>query len=491
MNAPTPPLVSCLMPTSGRPQFIAQSIRYFHQQDYPNKELIIVYNKETDLPANLEPALNVKLVLCKEESIGGKRNAGCAQAAGSIIAQWDDDDIYHPTRLSVQAGPLLQGKSEITGLYNFLFYEMRTRCCWVCSSGLFSKLFVENVGGGTLVFLKKVWKECAVYPSISLREDAEFLLAAIKKGARLSRIDGRDIFIYLRHANNTWKFNISPDGRQDGWQRADPPGWMVKYSSFYAGINLPEKTETAPQGKLPAVKPLPFVSCIMPTADRRNLVPCSIAYFLRQNYPHAELIIVDDGKEPVKDLIPTDPHIRYIRLERRMTIGAKRNHACMLAKGDIIVHWDDDDWYAPDWISWQVNVLTSSGADICGLKELFFFAPAIQRAWQYIYPGGYRDWVAGATMAYRRSFWLQHRFRDMQVGEDNHFVWHSPARVEAHSYKNGFVSLLHDKNTSSKHVQDARWKIYPLQLVIMILKDDWRTYKKLFPAGEQAPLPIQ
>jgi len=38
-------------------------------------------------------------------------------------------------------------------------------------------------------------------------------------------------------------------------------------------------------------------------------------------------------------------------------VGAKRNLACDLANGDIIVHWDDDDWMA-DWrLSYQVEQL--------------------------------------------------------------------------------------------------------------------------------------
>ena len=32
--------------------------------------------------------------------------------------------------------------------------------------------------------------------------------------------------------------------------------------------------------------------------------------------------------------------------------------------------------------------------------------------------------VAGNTLAYRKSFWLQ-RFKDLQVGEDSQFVWNN------------------------------------------------------------------
>ena len=95
----------------------------------------------------------------------------------------------------------------------------------------------------------------------------------------------------------------------------------------------------------------------MPTFDRRSFVPQSVRYFLRQDYPAKELVIVDDGPEPVSDLLPADPRIVYHRLEARTVLGAKRNLACELARGSVIVHWDDDDWASPERVSVQVAAL--------------------------------------------------------------------------------------------------------------------------------------
>lgn len=47
-----------------------------------------------------------------------------------------------------------------------------------------------------------------------------------------------------------------------------------------------------------------FISCLMPTYNRRAFVPQAVDYFLRQDYPSRELIVVDDGTDPVEDLIP-------------------------------------------------------------------------------------------------------------------------------------------------------------------------------------------
>ncbi|HWF90349.1 MAG TPA: glycosyltransferase, partial [Pyrinomonadaceae bacterium] len=100
--------------------------------------------------------------------------------------------------------------------------------------------------------------------------------------------------------------------------------------------------DTLPLQTAPAVVEAPLVSCIMPTYNRRLFVPQAIRCFLRQDYPNLELLVVDDGPNPVADCVPESDRIRYIRLDNRATVGAKRNLACEQARGEFIVHWDDD-----------------------------------------------------------------------------------------------------------------------------------------------------
>lgn len=222
-----------------------------------------------------------------------------------------------------------------------------------------------------------------------------------------------------------------------------------------------------------------IISCIMPTsAARKDFIPLAVAYFLRQDYANAELIVLDDGEESVESLIPGTERIRYVRPPGSFSsLGDKRNHACKLAKGEIILHWDDDDWYAPDWISRQVATLESQQADICGLNTLYFFNPALGQAWKYVYSYNKHPWVAGATLAYRKSVWEQQPFRSVDVGEDNQFVWYTKARTVAHEHTEGFVSILHGNNTSPKHTHDAQWNPFPVAEIARILGDDFDRYR--------------
>ena len=62
----------------------------------------------------------------------------------------------------------------------------------------------------------------------------------------------------------------------------------------------------------------------MPTHNRRMFVPKAIEYFLRQDYPNRELIILDDGDDRVDDLLTgAAPSLRYVALPERLRLGAK------------------------------------------------------------------------------------------------------------------------------------------------------------------------
>ena len=205
----------------------------------------------------------------------------------------------------------------------------------------------------------------------------------------------------------------------------------------------------------------PLASCLMPTANRRRFVPGAITRFLAQDYANAELIILDDGEDAVADLVPSHPKIRYLRGPRHRSLGEKRNQAAAAAQGEILLHWDDDDWYAPERIGLQVRALQNSGADVCGIDRAFFVDPGRRAAWEYVYPqgNGQAPWVCGATLCYRRDYWQTHRFTGLQVGEDTAFAAAvPPQRLHILPDNRFFAALIHQDNTSPKHVHDRRWQ---------------------------------
>ncbi|MBI5550687.1 MAG: glycosyltransferase family 2 protein [Desulfobacterales bacterium] len=219
----------------------------------------------------------------------------------------------------------------------------------------------------------------------------------------------------------------------------------------------------------------PLVSCIMPTYNRRRFVPQAIQYFLRQDYETRELIIIDDGTDPVSDLCAVDKRIRYVRLEEKWTVGAKRNRACELARGDIFVHWDDDDWMADGRLSYQVGELGQ--ADICGLNRVLFFDPVAGAAWEYIFPGTLKPWVHGATLCYTKSFWEANPFPNIDVGEDLRFIWNDPAaKIVPLANREFIIGLIHPGNASPKRTDDDCWFKLSLSRIKALIGKDWEFY---------------
>ena len=95
---------------------------------------------------------------------------------------------------------------------------------------------------------------------------------------------------------------------------------------------------------------LPFVSVCTPTFNRRPFIAAMLQCFAHQTYPRnrMEWIIIDDGTDPIEDLVSSHPCVRYFRIEEKISLGKKRNMMHDQSRGDIIVYMDDDDYYPPE-----------------------------------------------------------------------------------------------------------------------------------------------
>ena len=115
------------------------------------------------------------------------------------------------------------------------------------------------------------------------------------------------------------------------------------------------------------------VSVVTPTFGRAMYLKEARACFQEQTYEDREWVVLDDSPEPDSDLSrETDKRIRYLHSSRRMSLGEKRNELMKASTGDIIVHFDDDDYYAPSYLDDVMNRIRSK--DVLLLNG-FFVAP--------------------------------------------------------------------------------------------------------------------
>lgn len=251
------PLVSCLMPTGGRERFARQAMRYFQRQTYPNRELVIVDDGDraedghasgdqaTDgLPrwadvarGDGESAPMQYLRVPAGTSIGAKRNAAVKAARGDLLLCWDDDDWHGPERIERQIEPMVAGRAGVTALGRSLFYHVESDQFWTCSAEIHVRMFYQNVIGGTLAFRRSDWRDSGGFPASSMAEDASFLRRLLARNVVLERVSGENLFVYVRHGANSWRFATGEHLGQSGWSKASAPAALTPSDhAFYNGM---------------------------------------------------------------------------------------------------------------------------------------------------------------------------------------------------------------------------------------------------------------
>ena len=117
-----------------------------------------------------------------------------------------------------------------------------------------------------------------------------------------------------------------------------------------------------------------LVSVITPTRGREDFLKQALTCFRGQDYPNIEWLILDDSpraSEFFSDLSAGD--ISYRHVDKRLSIGEKRNILIEQANGGIIVQFDDDDYYAPNYVSTMVSALAERDADLINLRGWFLY----------------------------------------------------------------------------------------------------------------------
>ena len=119
-----------------------------------------------------------------------------------------------------------------------------------------------------------------------------------------------------------------------------------------------------------------MVSCICPTYNRFPIdawmLDECVYWFTKQTYTgERELIILNDN--PLQKLTCATPGVMvYNESLRYPSLGAKYNRLLELAKGDIILPWEDDDISLPHRIEQSVAVLDSFKKSYWNPKMAFF-----------------------------------------------------------------------------------------------------------------------
>lgn len=210
--------------------------------------------------------------------------------------------------------------------------------------------------------------------------------------------------------------------------------------------------------KLPDISfnDLPTVSIITLTYNRSELFPIALRNYRLINYPLEKLewIVVDDSNKYHQEQIDQSLNgligVNFIKLDQKYPISEKRNIGVSQARGSIIVHMDDDDYYPPQSVLARVKLLLKYkdiGAKCVGSCQIGIYN--IIENYSYLMD---TPFPAEASMAYFKSFWKEQAFPNVDVpeGEGIPFVTGRTKHVINMPYMFNLIAITHNKNITGK-----------------------------------------
>jgi glycosyltransferase involved in cell wall biosynthesis len=109
----------------------------------------------------------------------------------------------------------------------------------------------------------------------------------------------------------------------------------------------------------------PSISVVIPTRNRRPFLSRALASVLAQGDVTLDVIVVDDAStDDTAEWLAraNDPRVRVITHDKPRGVSAARNEAIGAATGDWVAFLDDDDFWAPTYLSRQLARAARTGA---------------------------------------------------------------------------------------------------------------------------------
>ncbi len=201
-------MVSCITVSRNRHKLLQHSIFQFNQQTHADKELIVIYYSDDEDTVSMIQNIkqdNIHFYPYNIEkcwTLGDLRNYAIDKTSGDYICVWDDDDIYHPDRISMQL-------EKITGRYVACTIRREIRFN-VFTNRLYLTKRRKHGLEGSLLCKKKFFPK---YSKLNSGEDTP-VLSFLGYDDKIAFLDRAHLYIYVYHGKNTVSskhFNTSGD----------------------------------------------------------------------------------------------------------------------------------------------------------------------------------------------------------------------------------------------------------------------------------------
>ena len=229
---------------------------------------------------------------------------------------------------------------------------------------------------------------------------------------------------------------------------------------------------------------LPFVSVCTPTFNRRPFIKNAIKCFKNQDYPKElmEWVIIDDGSDKIQDILDEAdlPQIKYYSYDEKMTLGKKRNLMHSKAKGDILVYFDDDDYYPSNRVSHAVEMLQKNpDKNIAGSSIIHLYFTDSKKMVQF---GPYgNNHATAATFAFRRELLNETSYDETKaLAEEEEFLKKQSIPMVQLDSKKTILVFTHSQNSFDKRKlidkPNPHWKYSDYKVDDFIKEEDIKNF---------------
>lgn len=197
------------------------------------------------------------------------------------------------------------------------------------------------------------------------------------------------------------------------------------------------------------------ISC----TNRPQYMQALMDNYARQQHHDKELIIIiNKDHVSLTDYIRAAhalPQVRIYRQPDHVSLGRCLNYGVSLAQYPIIAKFDDDDYYAPHYLSESIRTMRKKQADIVGKRAHYMYLHSKKMLLLRYYNKEHRcvPLVQGATLLIRRSVFGDVEFPDRNNGECVAFC----TACKAKGYKIYAGSKFNFIAHRRKHSQDHTW----------------------------------
>ena len=190
---------------------------------------------------------------------------------------------------------------------------------------------------------------------------------------------------------------------------------------------------------------LPYVSIVTITKNRKDIFELPIRNFYEFEYPKDKLewIIIDDGDDNLKKVLPADKRIKYVRYTDIPSLAQKRDIGVQQSSYEIIAFMDDDDYYFPCSIYARVALMKHYRRDCIGCTSLGVYDIIDDNSFL-----NNSNMISEASLAFKKSFWKERQFgtRDHTYGEGYLFIDGREKRVINMPYFFNLIAITHNGN---------------------------------------------